>query len=517
MSNSPFCNTGYGQQTATITKYLKESGHHDPAIFAFVGLVGSMLDWGPIPIFPNDKDDYGQTHVEQYYDHWQADALITLVDVWVLKSLSAKLKWFPWTPIDHEPIPPLVRDVLEKNQGIVKPIAMARYGWEEMRKHGIDAFYVPHSIDCETFIVSPERRAAARKLYEWENTFVIGCVGTNVRERKNWQASFMALQKFTKHHKNVVMYCHTDAWDERGRNLHALRESLGITDYTRFPSINEMAVGIGKDAMASMYNTLDVFLLPSKGEGFGIPSVEAQACGVPVIISNNTAMPELCGSGWLLKRMRPEWSMQNSWEGAADPDEIVDYLEEAYALWEAGGDAWKEMRAKARTFALDYDDAVVFRDHWQPTLLEMERLIKEPRNMEGHRPQDWRQVLIPTSCKPQRVLDIGCGLKQSWKPQLEHLGEYEGIDLRDGPGIKQMDAENLTFRAQEFGFAWCCDVLEHVKHPRRVVEEAKRVAKHGVIVFTTPESKDFNADPGHKRVTGLKYTMNSTGQGMIIW
>jgi len=269
--------------------------------------------------------------------------------------------------------------------------------------------------------------------------------------------------------------------------------------------------------MASMYNTLDVFLLPSKGEGFGIPIIEAQACGVPVIVSNNTAMPELCGSGWLLKDMRPEYTMQNSWEGAANPDEIAEYLEEAYALWEDNGDAWKAKRAKARTFALDYDDALVFKDYWMPTLEEMGRLIKAPRCMEGHRTQDWRQVLIPPSCKPTKVLDIGCGIKQSWRPQLAHLGEYVGIDTREAEGVTVMDAHNLRYRAKEFGFAWCCDVLEHVDDPRRVVDEAKRVAKHGVVIFTSPASKDFKADPGHKRVTNVKYTINTTGQGMIIW
>lgn len=516
MSNSPFCNTGYGQQTATVCKYLKESGH-DPAIFAFYGLQGSMIDWGPVPIFPNDKDDYGLAQCQRYYEHWEADLLISLVDVWVLKNLTPLPKWFPWTPIDHQPIPPAVREVLRKAPGLVKPIAMSRFGWEQMKADGIEAFYIPHSVDCETFIVSPERRAAARKAYEWENTFVIGCVGTNVRERKNWQASFMALQKFAKRHHNVVMYCHTDAFDERGRNLHSLRESLGVTDYTRFPSMKEMAVGISQDAMATMYNTLDVFLLPSKGEGFGIPIIEAQACGVPVIVSDNTAMTELSGPGWLLQDMRPEFTMQNSWEGAANPDEIVQCLEEAYLMWEAKRDSWQGMKDRARTFALDYDDAVVFKERWLPTLAEMERLVKGPRCMEGHPAEDWRQVLIPKECKPAKVLDIGCGVKQGWRPQLEHLGEYVGIDVREGPGVTIMDAHTLRFRSKEFGFAWSCEVLEHVEDPRRVVDEAKRVAKHGAILFCTPASHDFIHDPDHKEVTGVKYALNSAGEGMIIW
>ena len=49
--------------------------------------------------------------------------------------------------------------------------------------------------------------------------------------------------------------------------------------------------------MAVMYNALDVHVLVSKGEGFGIPIIEAQACGTPVIVGDWTAMGELCHSG----------------------------------------------------------------------------------------------------------------------------------------------------------------------------------------------------------------------------
>ncbi len=49
-----------------------------------------------------------------------------------------------------------------------------------------------------------------------------------------------------------------------------------------------------------LYNLSDLFLYPSLRESFGIPIIEAMACGVPVITSNTSAMPEVAGSGALL-------------------------------------------------------------------------------------------------------------------------------------------------------------------------------------------------------------------------
>jgi len=46
-----------------------------------------------------------------------------------------------------------------------------------------------------------------------------------------------------------------------------------------------------------LYNLADVFVYPSFFEGFGLPPLEAMACGVPTIVSNNSSLPEVVGDG----------------------------------------------------------------------------------------------------------------------------------------------------------------------------------------------------------------------------
>jgi glycosyltransferase involved in cell wall biosynthesis len=69
---------------------------------------------------------------------------------------------------------------------------------------------------------------------------------------------------------------------------------LGLQAHVRF-------VGqIAQDALPLWYNACAVFAYPSLYEGFGLPVLEAMACGAPVVTSNVTALPEVVGDAGLM-------------------------------------------------------------------------------------------------------------------------------------------------------------------------------------------------------------------------
>jgi len=85
------------------------------------------------------------------------------------------------------------------------------------------------------------------------------------------------------------------AWpdSEYEDNMHALTTRLGIDDAVTFKGHASV------DDLHRHYAEARVFCLMSRCESFGIPAVEAQAFGTPVVSSNCCAIPEVCGAGGL--------------------------------------------------------------------------------------------------------------------------------------------------------------------------------------------------------------------------
>ena len=55
-------------------------------------------------------------------------------------------------------------------------------------------------------------------------------------------------------------------------------------------------LGVVRDEdLPMLYNCADLFVYPSLYEGFGLPPLEAMACGIPVITSNTSSLPEVIG------------------------------------------------------------------------------------------------------------------------------------------------------------------------------------------------------------------------------
>lgn len=77
-------------------------------------------------------------------------------------------------------------------------------------------------------------------------------------------------------------------------SLYAEINRLGIADCVRFTGY------VPDDDLVCLYSLAQIFVYPSVYEGFGLPVLEAMACGTPVVASNASSIPEVAGDAALL-------------------------------------------------------------------------------------------------------------------------------------------------------------------------------------------------------------------------
>jgi glycosyltransferase involved in cell wall biosynthesis len=78
---------------------------------------------------------------------------------------------------------------------------------------------------------------------------------------------------------------------------------------------------MSNDDLVVLYNLAEVFVYPSLYEGFGLPVIEAMACGTPVITSNVSSLPEVAANAAVLIDPRSEAEISTALEQLMeDPD-----------------------------------------------------------------------------------------------------------------------------------------------------------------------------------------------------
>ena len=378
-SNAPWVTSGYGQQTGLVVESLAADGH-DVAIAANYGLQGAKLDWNGLEVYPSGWEQWSNDVIKGHaLNHFGEDRgwLISLVDVFIAKGPAwRELDVAAWAPVDHLPIPPAVLKFFTDSEAV--PIAMSEFGVGQMEKAGLQPLYAPHGIDTAVFrpdITEIKGVSPRQMLGLPEDAFVVGMNAANkgnYKARKGFPWAFAALGLFMQQHPDAVVFLHTERHGmAEGFKIDRLLDACNVPqDRVFFIDQYAYRLGLQPATMAAMYSAFDVLLAPSMGEGFGIPVIEAQACGVPVIVSNFSAQPELVGSGWAIDGT-PDWDEgQGAWFHIPSVHGIIEALEEAYR-----GEGNPE---NARAKALEYDHGLVYDRHWRPIIAELQRRITVP-------------------------------------------------------------------------------------------------------------------------------------------
>lgn len=301
-SNAPWMPSGYGKQCAHLVRTLQTLGH-EVAVSAFAGLTGAPIEWEGAPVLPSGMYEYGIDVLIPHIEAVKPDLTIALMDVWKLGPIVDGLKdhnMAAWVPVDCHPLSRLDHQFLF--QAGVRPIAMSRFGETQLRSAGLDPLYAPHVVDRQMFKpLEHQERLDYRERMGVDGRFIVGmCAANNDAVRKGFPEQFEAFRMFQAKNPEALLWVHSIARTPRGLDLQRLALEIGIPhEAIRFTDTYAQVSGAFDDTLlADWYGVLDVLSVCSFAEAFGVPLIEAQACGTPVITTRGSAMRELGEVGW---------------------------------------------------------------------------------------------------------------------------------------------------------------------------------------------------------------------------
>ena len=116
----------------------------------------------------------------------------------------------------------------------------------------------------------------------------------NFRPHKNLPRLIRAYANLRKSLRDTYQLILAGGDREHRQALEGLVRDLGIIDRVLFPGVIE------DSHLPSVYSGCALFVLPSLEEGFGLPALEAMACGAPVVAGNRAAIPEVVAKAAIL-------------------------------------------------------------------------------------------------------------------------------------------------------------------------------------------------------------------------
>ena len=141
-----------------------------------------------------------------------------------------------------------------------------------------DVIILHNAIDIQKFEYNIEKRESIRKQYKLsDNNFVIGHVGRYETDQKNQEFVIELFEKYCKINKFAKLMLVGEG--KKRQHYVDLVQSKGMSEKVIFTgAVNNVS---------DYFQAMDVFCFPSRYEGLGIVVIEAQATGLPCIISKN--------------------------------------------------------------------------------------------------------------------------------------------------------------------------------------------------------------------------------------
>ena len=313
-----FCVRNLGEYNCR--KNLTESGYDLSKMF-FIDEKLFFSDNGSRIIHKefNENCASGIIQIESVINYVKPDIILLLGDTELIKHIclvinrikTFKGKLIPYLPLDNNNASSewfsYKKDFLltVSNHSKKQFLKFSEQDTENIHTKNVED--LPHLIDEKRFfsLEDDQKKMIRAELYgnKFKDYFIVGSVNCNCF-RKKWDILIHSFCVFAEKHPNSILVIKTVGNNERKDCVYGGYDIKGlilkycskyIIDYKRLILIDKH---LSHNELNNLYNTFDVFLTTTSGEGWGLTSIEAGLTKTPVVAPYDTTFPEIFGRNY---------------------------------------------------------------------------------------------------------------------------------------------------------------------------------------------------------------------------
>jgi len=341
-SEATFLNTGYATYAREILNYLHSTGKYELAEMASYGIRNDPraagTPWKFFGVQPPEnapKEEHDQYHaspVHQFGEfafervclEFQPDIVCDIRDFWMLDfaERSPFRKFFKWCIMPTVDAAPQARQWIATYQSADACFTYSDWAGDVLKEQtGGKINYLGSSPPSAHPAYRPMDKIQCRTDFQIPTHLnIIGTVMRNQRRKlyPDLFAAFRRLLDTCEHPSMYALYCHT-GYPDLGWDIPELLQQYELSSYVWFTYIchetgrpfaslfkgpftqspftgtfgsqlSNVRTGLSYEDLAKVMNCFDLYVQYANCEGFGLPQVEAAACGVPVMGTDYSAM-----------------------------------------------------------------------------------------------------------------------------------------------------------------------------------------------------------------------------------
>lgn len=308
------CPSGFARATHEILERLRKEFE-----IAVIGMNyrGDSPSGYPYPIYQAlaNQEPFGLHRLHWVCNREKPDLIIIQQDGWnipfYMRLLRAKKENGEYHHPSHAAIPVVTATPVDgKNfqgqwlDGVEHAVFWTKFGKEEAYEGGYTgtASVIPLGVDLTTYYPVEKQEALAKlKISMLRDNFIVGNVNRN-QPRKRWDLSIKYFAEWVRTYKvkDAILFLHAAPTGDAGIDVQQLARYHGVYHMMamREPPPYE---GETDEVMRCTYSCFDIGITTTQGEGFGLTTLEAMACGVPAIVPGWAALGEWAARGaWVV-------------------------------------------------------------------------------------------------------------------------------------------------------------------------------------------------------------------------